>query len=326
MQANRKIIRLSIFTFRQSFPAPTFEPLRFSIVSDGALARMKNLLTSASSALLVLFLCLYFPAHATEYECRAGQQIRQIRMDYPGYEHLCEVSVTKRDQLREVRWYANSVSTFCSEKIDELVAKHQSEWGFSCERLPDHDGLDNLTTRQRQFLDSLVRQNRFVEAQEHELVLLGTRALVEQSEPTIASAEGSLLAVQLFMARTGTQTTTLPEQDNGQQSEADAAATVSYSSNSLANRLVLVEDNGETYDTVATLEDLNQLIRIDENGYSLDSAMIDNLDPNGNFEVSTLVAAPGDNPDNLPSCYGLQRFEKTTGGIQPVGKHEFVCE
>ncbi len=280
--------------------------------------------------LIALSLCtliISLPAFSTEFECRAGQQVRQIRLDYPGYEHLCEVSVTKRNQQREVRWYANSVSTFCSEKISELVAKHQNEWGFSCEQLPDHNGIEKLTVRQRQILDTLVRQNRYVESRNNDLVLLGTRTLVEPSTTTVTSTSNSLLAVQLFMSKTLPQTTQ-PNTDPIQQENVVelAAANGPFSADNFANRLVLLEDNGESYDTVATLEDLNQLIQIDENGYSLDSVLIDKLHPNGNFDVSTLVAAPGDDPENLPSCYGQQRFVRTSGGIQPEGRHVFVCE
>ncbi len=279
-----------------------------------------------SGALILLCSITTFPVWSTEFECRAGEQIRQIRLDYPGYEHLCEVSVTKRNQPREVRWYANSVSTFCSEKIDELVAKHQNQWGFKCEQLPDHNGIDKLTVRQRQILDTLVRQNRYVESSNNALVLLGARALVEQSALTTASAT-SILAVQLFMSRTSTQTLTLDGQSASVQSDSELAeAQPSFSPGNLANRLVLLEDNGESYDTVATLEDLNQLIQIDENGYSLDSVLIDKLHPNGNIDVTTLVAAPGDNSENFPSCFGQQRFVRTSGGIQPEGKHEFICE
>ena len=142
------------------------------------LNRQLRKLSLAVFATLVIFL-LSAELFASEYECQSGQQTRHIRIDYPGYDHLCEVSVTRSGQPREVKWYANSDSTFCSKKIIELVDKHQNEWGFSCERQPDHDGINELNLRQRKFLDNLVRQNRTIDNNDTEFVLLGTRALIE---------------------------------------------------------------------------------------------------------------------------------------------------
>jgi len=62
------------------------------------------------------------PASATEFECSSDQETRLIRVDYPGFEHLCEVSVTKEDESREVKWYADSDSSFCSVKISGASA------------------------------------------------------------------------------------------------------------------------------------------------------------------------------------------------------------
>ena len=263
---------------------------------------------------------------ASEYECRSGQQTRHIRIDYPGYDHLCEVSVTKLGQSREVKWYADQDSTFCSEKIIELVNKHQNQWGFSCEQWPNNDGLDELNTRQRKFLDTLVQKNRLIDNNDVEFVLLGTRALIEPSKTNNKKAAADLLAIQLFMANLASAA---PDANTG----SDTLATPSINQNdlhdnttTLANRVILFADDGESYDTLATLDNLNNFIEIAEQGYHLDSAMIDTLHPNGDLDVSTLIAAPDDDPRSLPSCYGTQRFRKTATGLLAINQHQFTCE
>jgi len=65
---------------------------------------------------------------------------------------------------------------------------------------------------------------------------------------------------------------------------------------------------------------------IEEQGYHLDSVLIDTLYPNGDLDVSTLIAAPDDDPNALPSCYGTQRFRRTTAGLLAEAQHQFTCE
>ncbi len=289
------------------------------------LIRQLQKLSLAVFATPIIFL-LSAQLLAGEYECHSGQQTRLIRIDYPGYEHLCEVSVTRLGQQREVKWYADSDSTFCSNKIIELVGKHQNEWGFSCERQPDHDGINELNLRQRKFLDNLVRENRTIYTDETEFVLLGTRALLEPSTTTKNNSVADLLAIQLFMARLASvepQASTANGSgstlSNGQNGPQDNTAT-------LANRVILYADDGENYNTLATLDNLNSAIEIEEQGYHLDSVLIDTLHPNGDLDVSTLIAAPDDDPNALPSCYGTQRFRRTTAGLLAEAQHQFTCE
>jgi len=190
------------------------------------LIRQLQKLSLAVFATPIIFL-LSAQLLAGEYECHSGQQTRLIRIDYPGYEHLCEVSVTRLGQQREVKWYADSDSTFCSNKIIELVGKHQNEWGFSCERQPDHDGINELNLR---------------------------RALLEPSTTTKNNSVADLLAIQLFMARLASvepQASTANGSgstlSNGQNGPQDNTAT-------LANRVILYADDGENYNTLATLD------------------------------------------------------------------------
>lgn len=294
-------------------------------VAQYLLIRQLRKLSLTVFATPVIFL-LSAELFASEYECHSGQQTRHIRIDYPGYDHLCEVSVTRPGQPREVKWYANSDSTFCSKKIIELVGKHQNQWGFSCEQQPDHGGINKLNLRQRKFLDNLVRQNRTIDNNDTEFILLGTRALIEPSTTTNNSSVADLLAIQLFMARLGS---TEPQAS----AATGTGATISNNQNdtqdnttTLANRVILYADDGEKYDTLATLDNLNNVIEIEEQGYYLDSVLIDTLHPNGDLDVSTLIAAPDDDPNALPSCYGTQRFQRTAAGLLAVAQHQFTCK
>lgn len=274
---------------------------------------------------LLPFLCCLFsaPALATEYECRSGNDIRYIRVDYPGVNHLCEVSVTSSNNQREVKWYADSISTFCSEKIIELTGKYQNQWGYTCEEWPDHDGIDELSSRQRKYLDELVQNNRSTEYKQTPYTLLGTRALASlaaSSATTNTSASNSddsssnLLAVQLFLGRIKSK--------NDTTSEASGETEMP----SVANRLIIVQDDGESYETLSILDDLSAVIEVDRDGYFLDSVIIETLHPNGDLDVSTLVAAPNDDPEALPSCYGHQRLKRTENGLESAGEHQIFCD
>jgi len=262
------------------------------------------------------------PVLATEYECRSDQETRHIRVDYPGFDHLCEVSINKAGGSRDVKWYADAASTFCSDKIIDLVEKHEDLWGFSCEQWPDYDGIDELSPRQRKFLDELVKSNRTTERDDARYTLLGTRALVGplQNDDTEKSAD--LLAVQLFMGRVPSG----PAQgDTTVEEAASPALAAALAAPPMSNRILLIRDDGESYDTLASQDNLNELIEINKAGYSLDSAMIDQVHPNGEVDVTTLVSAPEDESASLPSCYGRQRFKTADDGLLAIGEHQLVC-
>ena len=316
--------------------------------------RFASLTYSVKASLTVASVCLSVcmvakTAYATEYECRAGNDTRYVRVDYPGVEHLCEVSVNS-GRNREVKWYADVESTFCSEKIIELVGKYQNQWGYSCEALPDHDGIDELSPRQRKYLDQIVKTNRNTQYKDQNYTLLGTRALIasvaapaavattsepnsaidlesaaEESAAAVAGATGNLLAVQLFLGKLSLDKTT--QSPELAAANADSANKPNFpDSPQVANRILLVQDDGENYQTLSRLEDLSSLIKISKEGYLLDSVIIDALYPDGHLDVSTLVMAPGDDPAAMPSCFGHQRFKQTESGLQSVTEHQVSCD
>jgi len=295
-------------------PSPVFKSVSSLASLPSALLKIAAVTTAFVAAA---------PALATEYECRSNQETRLIRVDYPGFDHLCEVSVTKEDQSREVKWYADSDSSFCSVKIIDLVEKHQDLWGFSCEEWPDYDGIDELSVRQRKFLDDLVKSSRTTNSDNAQYTLLGTRALVSPIANDDAEKSADLLAVQLFMGRVPSGNTN-PDQTTGDDAASPELA-AAFVAPAMANRILLIEDNGQSYNTLATQDNLNELIEVDRAGYSLDSAMIDQIYPNGEVEVTTLVSAPGDDSSALPSCYGSLRFTSADEGLLAISEHEFVC-
>jgi len=217
------------------------------------------------------------PVLATEYECRSDQEIRHIRVDYPGFDHLCEVSINKEGGSRDVKWYADAASSFCSDKIVDLVKKHEDLWGFSCEQWPDYDGIDELSPRQRKFLDELVKSSRTTERDDAQ-----TNGDAEKS--------ADLLAVQLFMGRVPSTSATA----NDDSASPALAAALAKKTPPMSNRVLLIRDDGKSYDTLVTQDNLNELIEINKAGYTLDSAMIDQIHPNGEVDVTTLVTAPDD--------------------------------
>lgn len=277
-----------------------------------------------SLALVAIALMAAQPVLATEYECRSSQETRHIRVDYPGFDHLCEVSVTKEDESRDVKWYADSDSSFCSDKIVELVKKHEDLWGFSCEEWPDYDGIDDLSPRQRKFLDDLVKSTRTTNRDDNQYTLLGTRALVGPLSNEDAEKSADLLAVQLFMGRVPSASTT-SQGDTTVDQAASPALAAALVAPAMSNRILLIRDDGQNYNTLATQDNLNELIEINKAGYSLDSAMIDQIYPNGEVEVTTLVSAPGDDISSLPSCYGRQRFKSADDGLLAINEHQFFC-
>jgi len=193
---------------------------------------IKNIPSASAAISALIFLVAPTLATATEFECRAGQDVRYVRVDYPGINHLCEVSVPKAGEPREVKWYADVESTFCSRKIDELVGKYVNLWGYSCDEWPDHDGIDDLSPRQRKFLDGIVKENRSTKLNKEQYTLLGTRALTNSFTPPGVSKPNSLLAVQLFLG--------LVKQPPADQSSSTPTKQTDDKNLSITNRLILL--------------------------------------------------------------------------------------
>lgn len=119
---------------------------------------MKGSFTLAS----IWFFCgiAYFstPVMALEFECEIPNDTRYLKVEIPGEEHLCEVSVTyAQSGVREVKWYAQNDTLFCSARAYELRKKYEQAWNYTCTTWPDRDGIDKLSQSQRQILDQRLK-------------------------------------------------------------------------------------------------------------------------------------------------------------------------
>lgn len=249
--------------------------------------------------------------HATAYECSLGSEQRRISLDYPGQNHLCEVSVTRNpsapDANREVKWYADNSSGFCSVKFDELVDKYQTMWAFNCQDISGNtasnrlgsSGLELLSDRHRVLLDSIVK--RTIEEGrngENPFEIDAIQALTAPLDNQTSSA----IVVQMFMKNADQQNL------------------------SGSDRTYYVIDDGSRYKTSAVAVSLGSKITPLEAGYRVASASIASLLPSGLVEVRTKVFAPDDDGD-VPSCEGSQQFSALNGGrFNPALPHEYVCK
>ena len=262
-----------------------------------------------------LALCGAGAAHevaALEFECSAPGDVRHVRVDLPGEDHLCEVSVTGADEERRVMWYADHETLYCSAKAYELRDKYVDTWSFDCREWPDRDGVDRLSARHRAILDIQLKSLRArAEAGEERLDVTGVRAVAS----TPLERRDGVLALQFFFA--------------------DGTDLV---------RIVLDEAGGWT--TLVEVEGLAARIATVE-GLVVTDAFVDAIGENGVLEVVTLLApddTPSDEPapdgaaangtarrtgaaPDLPACEGRQTLRQDERqGLAPLGAHRHVCD
>ena len=256
---------------------------------------------------LILAITISVPAMAADYECRSTDELREIRLEIPGRKHLCEVTVTKSDNNREVKWYANQNTLFCSEKLIELKNKHTNDWGFNCTAKPDQVGINSLTKRQRTVLDAELK--RLIETGENAkepFVVGGLKAVSNQTN----ESESSTMVFQYFIADvlTGTQ------QDITQ----------------------LIVDNGLAWRTVLQIDNIANFVDV-QDGYRVNGAMISAVTDAGAMELITDIditnktkqqALLGSDDANLDAlCFGsLQLAPRPGGRLEPSTPHRLTCQ
>lgn len=261
-----------------------------------------NLVFANTMVALILF-TVALPSHALEFECHVGSDKRFIRMELPGVEHLCEVSVTYANQERKVMWYAKNDSMFCSEKTDELQQKYQSEWNFQCKQWPDYDGVDQLNKRQRSILDAELKS--LIMEGKNALTPFLVEGLKAAASPSTSNAkDAELLVVQFFLHVPAT----------------DTARDITH----------VIHDDGVKWNTLSKIESLAQHIDADE-GYVVDSALISGVTGNGALEVITAVdsieSLNSDTSDaGSPGCYGNQVLATSDNGkLIAKTPHRYYC-
>lgn len=227
---------------------------------------MTDTTTSSSNAQLTLIrlfsqlrliaitsMVLFAPAaSALEFQCEAPGDIRYLRVDIPGEEHLCEVSVKYENTgAQRVIWHAQNDSLFCSARAYELRDKYENLWNFNCATWPDRNGIDKLSASQRNILD-------------RQLISLIERG--KRSSPTfkvnavkaVASspldAQASTLALQFFL--------------------------------SIGDLTQIIIDETSSWEVFATFDNLATLV---ESESPLNTALIESISDGGVLSINTTV-------------------------------------
>ena len=237
------------------------------------------------------------PASAQEFECSVPGDKRYIRLELPGQEHLCEVSVTDKDESRRVMWYANNESLFCSAKLYELRGKYEDQWGFNCTQWLDTGGIDKLSERHRTILDNdlKARIRQGLESNPPHRIT-GVKAVA--STP-LNLAEGTL-ALQYFML------------DDGTSSPRDTTH--------------VIFDDGSEWRSIAQLDSLLGYIDSSETASeaSITSALVHDITDAGVLSVNTTLN-DGPNSTSGSDCQGSQILLVSETDIEPGSPHRVLC-
>jgi len=257
----------------------------------------------ATSALFLMSIAFAQPLFALEFECNSGADRRFIRMELPGIEHLCEVSVTYASKERKVMWYADHDSSFCSQKTEELRSKYESNWNFQCELWPDHDGVDQLSEQQRNVLDAELKA--LIEDGKNAAIPFMVEGLKAAASPATSNGDDlDLLVVQFF----------LYTPDTG------FAHDVTH----------VIQSYGVSWNTLAEIDSLAKYIEVNED-YIVDSALISSVTGNGALEIITVLdsadsSVSGGVNMNYSGCYGNQILATGSDG-ELIAKtpHRYFC-
>jgi hypothetical protein len=192
---------------------------------------------------------------ALEFQCELDNDVRYLRVDIPGEEHLCEVSVRyETTGERKVMWYADFDSLYCSARAYELSDKYRQAWGFDCISWPDRDGIDQLSPTHRGILDlQLKTLMTELEHAEKNLRVIGVRA----SSSTLLDSEPGFLALQFFLSD-GTDRTQIIADDKPSW---QVFATIDNLASQIASRtpvdsaLIGAISDGATLEVITTVTD-----------------------------------------------------------------------
>ena len=228
------------------------------------------------------------PVAALEFECSLPDDTRYLRVDLPGEEHLCEVSVFggRGGEERRVMWYADNETLFCSAKAYELRDKYVDTWSFDCSQAPDRDGIDLLSPRHRAILDTQLKSLLARAADDApEFRVTGVRAAASSPMPESAS----LLALQFFLAD-GT------------------------------DLVRVIADEGGRWRTYAEARDLAASVPAAD-GFRTAGVFVLGIDGGGALEVTTLLER-----DGAPPCEGRASLQVDADGtFAPTAPHRHAC-
>lgn len=235
---------------------------------------------------LALSACVPLTADALEFQCELNGDVRYLRVDIPGNDHLCEVNVKyEYSGEQKLMWYADNDSLFCSAKAYELSEKYENTWGFSCAKWPDHDGIDLLSPTQRTILDIQLKQlMNEGQASEEPFSVKAVKAAAS----TPLDHDSGTMALQYFLSD-GTDRTQLIADDQGR------------------------------WEVFATIDELAAQIT---GTATVDSALISSVTDGGALEVLTTVATSSAGQE----CHGKQVLMAAgVNTLTPRTAHRFIC-
>ncbi|PID61033.1 MAG: hypothetical protein CSB44_08165 [Gammaproteobacteria bacterium] len=273
--------------FSQSPAKPHPKPIRTPRHSERR--GRGNRLVSAVPRIALLLAALLGTAQsmALEYQCSVPHDTRYIRVDIPGEDSLCDVSVTYSGTgEKRVMWFAQNSSGFCLEKAEQLRNKYTSEWDFDCRDWPDNDGVAELDDVQRRSFDQSLRR------------LLDNEDQRPSAVRAIASPSGNKLAVQYFFDESP-----------------------SSSGKSDRTELLRIDDDG-AWRRTRTIDDLASHVVSDP---PVDSALIDSLGDDDTLGVLTVVTP--DNVGSNMICRGKQMLQAdgNSGELVVRTPHRYSC-
>lgn len=223
---------------------------------------------------------------ALEFQCEIPNDTRYLRVEIPGEEHLCEVSVTyKESGVREVKWYARNDTLFCSAQAYNLRDKYEDAWNYTCTTWPDRDGIDKLSPSQRLILDQRLKA----------LIARGEQATpayritgIRATASTLLDNQPGKLALQFFT-------------DKGDFTE-------------------IIDDQSESWKVSTTINAMASQI---EDEQAIESALVHAVSEDGTLEIHTRLE--GENNANCYGTQTLTPVDGT-GVLQARTPHRFVCD
>ncbi len=225
-------------------------------------------------------------ASALEFQCEIPNDTRYLKVEIPGENYLCEVSVTyEQSGVREVKWYARNDTLFCSAQAYNLRDKYTDRWNYTCTTWPDRDGIDQLSPTQRLILDQRLKV----------LIAEGERATpaykitgIRATASTPLDKQPGKLALQFFT-------------DNGDFTE-------------------IIDDQSESWTISTTIEAMASQI---EEQLVIDSALVHTVSEDGSLEIHTRLE--GTNSADCYGTQTLTPVG-SEGALKPRTPHRYICE
>lgn len=269
---------------------------------------------------LALLLLLPSLSQALEFQCELNGDVRQLSVLIPGEQHLCEVSVDYESTgERKVLWHADNDSLFCSAKAYALIGKYENEWGFSCAKWPDRDGVDELSATQRSILD-LQLKKRMIEEEivENPVSEFAIDAIAEADAQApvfvfASDGEGDGAEVPVSVLAVKATASTPLDQEPG-------ALAIQYFLSDGSDQTEIINIKGTSWSVFATIDNMANHVT---GAQPVDTALISTITDGGALEIVTTMRAD----DGKLYCYGRQvLMPDANSQLNPRTPHRIVCE